>query len=341
MKKILLTGSAGFIGFHLCKKLLSENFHVCGLDNLNDYYDLDLKEKRLKNIEDYVSQNKLENEYSFSKCDLASKEDLKEIFLNNKFDIVINLAAQAGVRYSLDNPMSYVSSNLVGFINILEECKTSNIDHLIFASSSSVYGMNKKQPFSTEDVTDYPISLYAATKKSNELLAFSYSHLYDIPMTGLRFFTVYGPYGRPDMAYFKFTKNIINGDPINVYNNGDMKRDFTYIDDLIDGMMRIISTKFKKNENLHTNSEAPFRTYNIGNNQPVTLDQFIQSIENAIGKNAIKNNLPMQPGDVPITYADITDMARDFKYDPKTSIEEGIKKFVEWYNEYYQDIQIG
>jgi len=244
------------------------------------------------------------------------------------------------VRYSLDNPMSYVSSNLVGFINLLEECKTSNISHLIFASSSSIYGMNKKQPFSSKDITDYPISLYAATKKSNELLAFSYSHLYDLPITGLRFFTVYGPYGRPDMAYFKFTKNILNGDPINVYNNGNMQRDFTYIDDLVEGITKIISTKFQRNKNIHTNSNAPFRTYNIGNNKPVTLSDFINAIENATGKNAIKNNLPMQPGDVPITYADISDTARDFGYDPKTTIDQGIKKFVEWYNEYYQNTKV-
>lgn len=340
MKKVLLTGSAGFIGYHLCKQLLSNNFHVYGLDNLNDYYDIDLKKSRLQNIKDYLIANKLENKYFFHKCDLSNKEELKEIFSNNEFDIVINLAAQAGVRYSLDNPMSYVSSNLVGFINLLEECKTSNISHLIFASSSSIYGMNKKQPFSSKDITDYPISLYAATKKSNELLAFSYSHLYDLPITGLRFFTVYGPYGRPDMAYFKFTKNILNGDPINVYNNGNMQRDFTYIDDLVEGITKIISTKFQRNKNIHTNSNAPFRTYNIGNNKPVTLSDFINAIENATGKNAIKNNLPMQPGDVPITYADISDTARDFGYDPKTTIDQGIKKFVEWYNEYYQNTKV-
>lgn len=340
MKKVLLTGSAGFIGYHLCKQLLSNNFHVYGLDNLNDYYDIDLKKSRLQNIKDYLIANKLENKYFFHKCDLSNKEELKEIFSNNEFDIVINLAAQAGVRYSLDNPMSYVSSNLVGFINLLEECKTSNISHLIFASSSSIYGMNKKQPFSSKDITDYPISLYAATKKSNELLAFSYSHLYDLPITGLRFFTVYGPYGRPDMAYFKFTKNILNGDPINVYNNGNMQRDFTYIDDLIEGITKIISTKFQRNKNIHTNSNAPFRTYNIGNNKPVTLSDFINAIENATGKKAIKNNLPMQPGDVPITYADISDTARDFGYDPKTTIDQGIKKFVEWYNEYYQNTKV-
>jgi UDP-glucuronate 4-epimerase len=339
MKKVLLTGSAGFIGYHLCKQLLSNNFYVYGLDNLNDYYDIDLKKSRLQTINDYVIAKKLENKYFFHKCDLSNKEELKEIFSNNEFDIVINLAAQAGVRYSLDNPMSYVSSNLVGFINLLEECKTSKISHLIFASSSSIYGMNKKQPFSTEDITDYPISLYAATKKSNELLAFSYSHLYDLPMTGLRFFTVYGPYGRPDMAYFKFTKNILNGDPINVYNNGNMQRDFTYIDDLVECMTKIISTKFQRNKNIFTNSNAPFRTYNIGNNKPVTLSDFINAIENVTGKNAIKNNLPMQPGDVPITYADISDTARDFGYDPKTTIDQGIKKFVEWYNEYYQKIK--
>tara|TARA_B100000424_G_C22901308_1_gene479328 strand:+ start:17 stop:1042 length:1026 start_codon:yes stop_codon:yes gene_type:complete len=340
MKKVLLTGSAGFIGYHLCKQLLSNNFHVYGLDNLNDYYDIDLKKSRLQNIKDYLIANKLENKYFFHKCDLSNKEELKEIFSNNEFDIVINLAAQAGVRYSLENPMTYVSSNLVGFINLLEECKTSNISHLIFASSSSIYGMNKKQPFSSKDITDYPISLYAATKKSNELLAFSYSHLYDLPITGLRFFTVYGPYGRPDMAYFKFTKNILNGDPINVYNNGNMQRDFTYIDDLVEGMTKIISTKFQRNKNICTNSNAPFRTYNIGNNKPVTLSDFINAIENATGKNAIKNNLPMQPGDVPITYADISDTARDFGYDPKTTIDQGIKKFVEWYNEYYQNTKV-
>ena len=340
MKNVLLTGSAGFIGFHLCKKLLSEGFNVTGIDNLNEYYDLKLKKSRLKNISDFVSENNLNKNYKFEICDISNKKDLHKIFKVNDINIVINLAAQAGVRYSIENPMSYVSSNLTGFVNILEECKLSNIEHLIFASSSSVYGMNKKQPFSTDDVTDYPISLYAATKKSNELLAFSYSHLYDMPTTGLRFFTVYGPYGRPDMAYFKFTKNIITGDSINVYNNGDMKRDFTYIDDLVDGMMKIVKTKFQRDENVYTNSKAPFRTYNIGNNKPVTLSHFINAIEKATGKNAIKNNLPMQPGDVPITYADISDMVRDFEYDPKTTIDEGIKKFVEWYNEYHQDIKI-
>ena len=337
MKNILLTGSAGFIGFHLCKKLLSEGFNVIGIDNLNEYYDLKLKKSRLKNISDFASENNLNNNYKFEICDISNKKDLHKIFKVNDINIVINLAAQAGVRYSIENPMSYVSSNLTGFVNILEECRLSNIEHCIFASSSSVYGMNKEQPFSVDQITDYPISLYAATKKSNELLAFSYSHLYKIPITGLRFFTVYGPYGRPDMAYFKFTKSIIEGIPIDVYNNGNMKRDFTYIDDLIEGIISITTSKPISKKNKVSNSNAKFRVYNIGNNNPITLKRFIKAIEKSIGKEAIKNYLPMQPGDVPITYADISDTARDFGYDPKTTIDQGIKKFVEWYNEYYQD----
>jgi UDP-glucuronate 4-epimerase len=335
MKNILLTGSAGFIGFHLCKKLLSNGFNVIGIDNLNEYYDLELKKSRLKNISDFASENDLNKNYKFEICDISNKKDLNKIFKVNDINIVINLAAQAGVRYSIENPMSYVSSNLTGFVNILEECKLSNIEHLIFASSSSVYGMNKEQPFSVDQITDYPISLYAATKKSNELLAFSYSHLYQIPITGLRFFTVYGPYGRPDMAYFKFTKSIIEGIPIDVYNNGDMKRDFTYIDDLIEGIISITTCKPISKKNKVSNSNAAFRVYNIGNNNPVTLTRFIKAIEKSIGKEAIKNYLPMQPGDVPITYADISELSSEFSFKPKTSIEEGIEKFVDWYSSYY------
>ncbi len=334
MKKILVTGSAGFIGFHLVLKLLKHNFNVVGLDNINDYYDIKLKHERLNKISDFVEKNNLKEAYTFYKVDLFDKKSIKNLFKENSFDYVINLAAQAGVRYSIENPDAYVNSNLTGFINLLECCRESSIKHLLFASSSSVYGMNIKQPFSTKDRTDYPISLYAATKKSNELIAHAYSYLYNIPTTGLRFFTVYGPYGRPDMAYFKFADLIENSQKIDVYNNGFMKRDFTYIDDIIEGVFRIIESPPKQMISEITNSNAPFKLFNIGNNNPVSLDSFISAIEKSLSKQAKKNLLPMQPGDVPVTFADIDDLSKEFGFEPNTSIEDGIDKFIKWYKSY-------
>jgi len=331
MKKVLVTGSAGFIGFHLSKALLSLGFEVVGVDNLNNYYDPQLKINRLENINKFVDDSGLGECYSFVKLDISDNVALSGLFKDHNFNIVINLAAQAGVRYSLENPKAYVDSNLVGFTNILERCRHAEIDHLLFASSSSVYGMNSKQPFSTKDNTDYPISLYAATKKSNELLAHSYSHLFNIPCTGLRFFTVYGPYGRPDMAYYSFTKAISEGTPINVFNSGIMKRDFTYIDDIVEGILRLIDLKPMSQGNETTNAKAPFRVLNIGNNNPVTLRRFIEAIEKSVGRKAIENLLPMQAGDVPITYADIEPLTALCGFHPNTSIEDGIGKFVDWY----------
>jgi len=331
MKKILVTGSAGFIGFHLVKALLGLGYKVIGIDNINDYYDRQLKTDRLNNLDTFIRDNQLDKNYQFIKIDIADQNALENLFYDNHIDIVVNLAAQAGVRYSLDNPSAYVSSNLVGFMNLLECCRHAKIQHLIFASSSSVYGMNTKQPFSALDNTDYPISLYAATKKSNELLAHSYSHLFKMPCTGLRFFTVYGPYGRPDMAYYKFTKAISEGKPIDVYNNGIMKRDFTFIDDIVKGIIELIEKPPAKQASNITSSDAPFKVYNIGNNNPVTLRQFIEAIEAAVGKKAIENLLPMQAGDVPITYADIDELEQATGFRPSTSIEDGLEKFVKWY----------
>ena len=331
MKKFLVTGSAGFIGFHLTRSLLISGQNVHGVDNINEYYDPNLKKQRLRILDEIVNENNIQDNYSFYEADISSYAKLEKLFKDNSYDIVINLAAQAGVRYSLKNPKAYIDSNLIGFSNILECCRHFNIKHLLFASSSSVYGMNKNQPFSTNDNTDYPISLYAATKKSNELLAYSYSHLYDIPSTGLRFFTVYGPYGRPDMAYYSFTKAIINGDPIDVYNSGKMKRDFTYIDDIIDGILNLIDCVPERKSNKFSNAEAAFQVFNIGNNNPVSLKRFIKAIETAVGKKAKKNPLPMQAGDVPITYADIDPLVEICNFKPNTSIEEGIKDFVAWY----------
>ena len=336
MKKILVTGSAGFIGFHLVKKLLLKGGSVVGIDNLNDYYDPNLKKSRLDELKLLHKELNKDQIYNFIELDISDELGVKKLFNENQFDVVINLAAQAGVRYSIENPDTYIKSNLNGFANILECCKSYDVKHLLFASSSSVYGMNKKQPFSTSDNTDFPISLYAATKKSNELLAHSYSHLYSLPCTGLRFFTVYGPYGRPDMAYFKFTKAILNGDSIDVFNQGEMQRDFTYIDDIVEGIMRIMNVLPKPQENKITNSSAPFKVYNIGNNEPITLDRFINAIEIACGCKSKKNLLPMQPGDVPITFADIDDLAESINFTPSTTIEEGILKFVNWYKEYYE-----
>ncbi len=328
---VLVTGAAGFIGFHLINKLLEQDCLIVGIDNINNYYDTELKKDRLK-----ILRNKdPENRFKFIKLDLADREAIDNIFFENNFEIVVNLGAQAGVRYSIENPNAYIDSNVVGFLNILEGCRHNKIKHLVYASSSSVYGMNIKQPFSTEDVVDYPISLYAATKKTNELMAHTYSHLYNIPTTGLRFFTVYGPYGRPDMAYFSFTKKILKGETIDVYNNGEMQRDFTYIDDIVEGIVRILDKVPVVQNSAITIAKAPYKIYNIGNNQPVTLRRFITAIENACSTKAKENLLPMQPGDVPITYANIDDLISDIGFKPKTSIEDGILNFVNWYREYY------
>jgi UDP-glucuronate 4-epimerase len=331
MSKVLVTGSAGFIGFHLTKALLGLGMDVVGVDNLNDYYDPQLKTNRLENLNDFVKEFDISQSYHFSKLDISDEIALKSLFQDHEFEVVINLAAQAGVRYSLEQPKAYIESNLVGFANILECCRNAKVAHLLFASSSSVYGLNTKQPFSAEDNTDYPISLYAATKKSNELLAHSYSHLFNIPCTGLRFFTVYGPYGRPDMAYYSFTKAISEGSPIDVFNSGIMQRDFTYIDDVVEGILRLIDLIPLPQAHVGTNSAAPFRVLNIGNNKPVSLRRFIGAIERSLGKKAIENLLPMQAGDVPITYADIEPLFKLCGFQPNTSIEEGIDKFVKWY----------
>ena len=331
MKNILVTGSAGFIGFHLTKALLIAGFKVVGIDNINNYYDPQLKHNRLDSLEKFVDQNSLSQNYSFVKLDISDASTLTQLFADNSFDVVINLAAQAGVRYSIKNPKAYISSNLVGFANILECCRNFDIKHLLFASSSSVYGMNKKQPFSEEDNTDSPVSLYAATKKSNELLAYSYSHLYGIPITGLRFFTVYGPYGRPDMAYYSFAKAIEEGNEILVYNGGNMKRDFTYIDDIVDGILKLLNISPEISTSITSNAAAPYRVLNIGNNNPVTLMRFIKAIESALGKPAKLSMQPMQAGDVPTTYADIKRINALVEFKPTTSIEDGILQFVRWY----------
>lgn len=323
-KKILITGGAGFIGFHLSKRLLEQGLTVVGFDNLNDYYDVNLKHSRLDILKDF-------KKYNFIKADLADKDKVNELFATYHPDIVVNLGAQAGVRYSIENPDAYIQSNIIGFFNILEACRRNNVEHLVYASSSSVYGANKKIPFSTEDKVDKPISLYAATKKSNELMAYTYSHLYGIPATGLRFFTVYGPYGRPDMAYYSFTKAILEDKPIKVFNNGDMYRDFTYIDDIVTGILNILPDPPKKDEN-----GAPYKLYNIGNNNPEKLMDFIKTLEECLGKEAIKEYYPMQPGDVYQTYADVTELMNDFDFKPDTPISIGLAKFVEWYREYYK-----
>ena len=323
-KKVLVTGAAGFIGFHLSRRLLSLGASVCGIDNLNDYYDVSLKEARLAILEK-------EPGFTFVRGDLADEETVTKLFEDFRPDIVVNLAAQAGVRYSIDNPRSYILSNIVGFFHILEACRRHPVEHLLFASSSSVYGQQKKTPFATTDNVDHPISLYAATKKSDELMAYTYSHLYGIPATGLRFFTVYGPWGRPDMAYFKFTNKIVRGEPIQIYNHGDMLRDFTYIDDIVRGV-----------ENMLCNPPAPnelgdrYKIYNIGNNKPEKLMDFIETLEKAIGHTARKEYLPMQPGDVYQTYADVTDLIRDFDFKPSTPISEGLARFAAWYKDYYK-----
>lgn len=333
--KILVTGAAGFIGYHLIKSILAHEWKVVGVDCLNDYYDRNLKLSRLSEIDRLVRCKGASDQYSFQELNISDKTTMERLFSSGGFDVVINLAAQAGVRYSIDNPHAYIESNVVGFTNILEGCAKNKVSHLIYASSSSVYGMNVKQPFSTADCVDFPISLYAATKKSNELMAHVYSHLYSLPTTGLRFFTVYGPYGRPDMAYYKFTKSILEGVPIDVYNHGQMRRDFTYIDDIIEGVLRVIGHAPKPLNNHMVSSVAPYKIYNIGNNNPVTLRSFIAAIESACGKKAIERLLPMQPGDVMTTYADIDDLHADLGFNPATPLDVGIEKFVTWYRGFY------
>lgn len=331
--KILVTGAAGFIGFNLSKQLLKRGDEIVGIDNLNAYYDVKLKEDRLALLTPNPN-------FSFIKMNLEDKEDMAALFKAHQFDVVVNLAAQAGVRYSLENPHAYINSNLVGFMNILEGCRHQQVKHLVFASSSSVYGANTLQPFSEHHSVDHPVSLYAATKKANELLAHSYASLYGLSCTGLRFFTVYGPWGRPDMALFKFTKNIIAGQPIEVYNNGEMIRDFTYIDDIVQGVMHVIDNPAKANGQWcgdapdSATSYAPYRIYNIGNSSPVLLNEFIEAIEKALNKKAIRHNLPLQIGDVPKTHADVTDLAKAFDFKPNTSIQEGINRFIDWYLTY-------
>lgn len=349
--KIIITGAAGFIGYHLVQKLVETDNEIVGLDIINDYYDLRVKYGRLENCGIHIQNikhnvmlqsTKYEN-YKFIKLDLSDQKHIYQLFEQEKFDVVVNLAAQAGVRYSITNPDAYLQSNIIGFYNILEACRQNKIKHLVYASSSSVYGWNEKMPFSTSDNVDHPISLYAASKKSNELLAHSYSALYNIPTTGLRFFTVYGPWGRPDMALFLFAKNIIAGKSIDVYNNGNMMRDFTYIDDIVEGISRVINRPAKANINWDPktpdpgSSKAPYKIYNIGNNSPVRLLAFIESIEKAVGKKAIKNLLPLQPGDVPASHADVTDLIKDMGYKPETPIQEGINQFIAWYNDFYMN----
>ncbi len=332
--KILITGAAGFIGFHLSKKLLDDSYKIIGIDNLNDYYDPTLKQSRLEILNKH-------NNFNFHKVDLKDKAAVDNIFETYQPTHVINLAAQAGVRYSIENPYAYVDSNLTGFMNILEACRNYPVAHLLYASSSSVYGGNKVAPFSTNHNVDHPVSLYAATKKSNELMAHTYSHLYGIPTTGLRFFTVYGPYGRPDMAYFSFTKDILAGKPIKVFNHGKMERDFTYIDDIVEGIVKLIdkvpvaNKEWDESKDDLSTSFAPYKIYNIGNNNPVQLMRFINALESALGKEAEKVYMDMQPGDVLRTYADVSDLERDIDFKPSTSIENGLRKFVEWYEEYY------
>jgi UDP-glucuronate 4-epimerase len=331
---LLVTGCAGFIGYHLALRLLREGRTVVGLDNMNSYYDVTLKQARLSRLQDF-------NRFLFRQVSLEDRTGMERLFEENDFSVVVNLAAQAGVRYSLTNPHSYVESNLTGFLHILEGCRHRKVGHLIFASSSSVYGANTRMPFSVHDNVDHPVSLYAATKKANELMAHTYAHLYGLPSTGLRFFTVYGPWGRPDMALFLFTQAILAGKPIQVFNHGRMKRDFTYIDDIVEGIVRITERAPEPNPEWNGDepdpgtSYAPYRVYNIGNNQPVELMRYIEVLEECLGKKAEKNFMPLQMGDVPATYADIDDLARDFGFHPRTSIEVGIRRFVEWYREYY------
>jgi UDP-glucuronate 4-epimerase len=333
--KLLVTGAAGFIGMHVAQRLLECGDEVVGIDNLNDYYDVRLKESRLAQLRAFPN-------FSFVKLDVADNEGISSLFANGEVERVVHLAAQAGVRYSLQNPRAYINSNVVGFLNILEMCRRYRIEHLVYASSSSVYGANTKMPFSVHDCVDHPISLYAASKKANELMAHSYSHLYNMPTTGLRFFTVYGPWGRPDMAVFLFTKAILEGKPIDVYNDGKMKRDFTYIDDIVEGVVRVTQKTAVPNPSWSSDkpdpgsSYAPFRIYNIGNHKPVELLHLIEILEDSLGRKAERKLLPLQPGDVLATYADVDDLTRDVDFKPVTPIETGLRRFVEWYRSYYR-----
>ena len=347
--KILVTGTSGFIGFHLAKRLIARGDEVTGLDCINDYYDVNLKFDRLREtgiLKEKIEYGKLVssskfNNYKFIKHNLEDKEGIDKLFKSEGFDKVCNLAAQAGVRYSLQNPMAYINSNIVGFINILEACRHNHIKHLAYASSSSVYGLNESMPFSTHDNVDHPISLYAVSKKSNELMAHSYSHLFGLSTTGLRFFTVYGPWGRPDMALFIFAKSILEGKPIQIFKEGNMLRDFTYVDDIVEGIIRVIDNppagnkKWTGKKPDPSSSLAPYRIYNIGNSSPVKLMDFIEAIEKSLGKKAIKEFLPMQAGDVPATWADVDDLKDDLGYKPDTSVLQGIENFIKWYREYY------
>jgi len=331
----LVTGAAGFIGFHVSQRLLAAGHQVVGIDNLNDYYDVNLKHARLNLI-------KPDPAFTFIEMDLADRDAIASLFKQQQFQRVIHLGAQAGVRYSIENPHAYADANLIGHLNILEGCRHNKIEHLLYASSSSVYGLNRKMPFSTEDSVDHPVSLYAATKKANELMSHTYSHLYQLPTTGLRFFTVYGPWGRPDMALFKFTRAMIAGEAIDVYNQGQMKRDFTYIDDIAEAIVRLQDVIPQADENWTVEagspatSSAPYRVYNIGNSQPVTLINYIEAIEKALGITAVKNLMPMQPGDVLETSADTEALFKAIGFKPQTSVEEGVKRFVDWYRDFYQ-----
>ncbi|PTQ79152.1 UDP-glucuronate 4-epimerase [Nitrosospira multiformis] len=332
--KVLVTGAAGFIGMHVARRLLDQGHEVVGIDNLNSYYDVHLKEDRLKQLAPLPG-------FSFIKLDIADRRAMEDLFAAKRFHRVVHLAAQAGVRYSLKDPHAYVNSNVVGFLNVLEGCRENDVEHLVYASSSSVYGLNTRMPFSVHDNVDHPVSLYAATKKSNELMAHTYSHLYGLSTTGLRFFTVYGPWGRPDMSPYLFTEAILADKPIQVFNNGRMKRDFTYIDDIVTGVVRILdkiplpSLSFQRDSPDPATSPAPYRIYNIGNNNPIELMAFIETIEKAIGKRAIKKLLPMQPGDVEATYADIEELCLEINFEPVTSLDKGLAEFVTWFKHYY------
>lgn len=333
-QRILVTGAAGFIGFHLTRRLLERGDIVVGLDNLNDYYDPQLKRDRLALLEEHIN-------FRFVELDLTDRQRMQALFEKEGFDKVVNLAAQAGVRYSLENPHAYIDSNIVGFMNVLEGCRHTGVRHLAFASSSSVYGANTRMPFSVHHNVDHPVSLYGATKKANELMAHTYAHLYDLPVSGLRFFTVYGPWGRPDMALFLFTRAILEDRPIDVFNHGDMRRDFTYIDDIVEGVIRTLDETAAPDPDWSSDSPdpgtsyTPYRIYNIGSNNPVRLTSFIHLIEKALGKKAIQNKLPLQPGDVPETWADVEDLMDDLNFRPTTSVEDGVHNFVQWYRDYY------
>jgi UDP-glucuronate 4-epimerase len=335
MSRFLVTGAAGFIGFHLTQRLLARGDQVVGLDNVNDYYRVQLKRDRLAQLID-------QDGFEFHELDIADRDAMPRFFAENSFDVVVNLAAQAGVRYSLTNPHAYVDANLNGFVNVLEGCRHNDVKHLVYASSSSVYGGNTTMPFSIHHNVDHPVSLYAATKKANELMAHTYSHLYGLPTTGLRFFTVYGPWGRPDMALFLFTEAILKGEPISIFNEGRMRRDFTYVADIVEGIIRVSDNTAASNPDWLSDSpdpatsQAPYRVYNIGNNQPVELMHLIRTLEKCLGKTAQKNMMPMQPGDVPATFADVDDLIRDIDFKPTTAIEDGVSRFVQWYRDYHK-----